>query len=459
MSGRARGLVCALLAAVLFGVSTPFTRPVLARVDPAASAGYLYLGQAIVLLLLLLGRSRSAARRREAALGRAELPALVLGVVAGGLVAPGAFTAGLALVSAHRVSLPLGLETVFTLLIAIVFRRERLAPRAWAGIAFLLAAGVLVTLSGRSDASAGAAVEATTHAATPEVAPTTGTRTDETGTDEAAVSAATGGTAADGERSGRDGVVAVQPGTPGPAAAGTGTAGVITARREVGGGAGSRSGTAGGVATHSGLAGGAAAAGLAGSLLVVLACAGWAIDSNATAGIAGKDATAIALVKGIAAAAGYLGGCILAGRAISAAPRDLAALLVIGAFGYGLSLRFFILALRNLGAAMTTGVFASAPIVGFTASVAILGERPSPGGWLALGLSAAGIFIVSTARHDHEHVHPEERHEHPHVHDEHHDHEHLPGTEAVDGHTHPHRHERLEHAHPHEADVHHTHKH
>src|SRR5206468_5176912 len=61
-------------------------------------------------------------------------------------IAPGAFMAGLALVPAHRASLLLGLEFVFTLLIALVFRHERLSRRAWGGVVLVFASGLLITL-------------------------------------------------------------------------------------------------------------------------------------------------------------------------------------------------------------------------------------------------------------------------------------------------------------------------
>jgi len=355
-SRRVRGVACALSAAVMFGVSTPLVRPVLARTDVAASAGYLYLGQALVLSLWWLA-SRRAGRRVEADLDRKDLAPLGLGIVAGGLIAPGAFTAGLALVPAHQVSLLLGLETVFTLLIALAFRHERLSGGAWIGIGLLLGAGALVSLP-----------------------------------------------------------------------------------------AGSAKETALGTS-------------LAGSLLVALACAGWAVDSNLTAGISGKDPTAISLLKGWAASASYLGGCLILGRQISALPGDLVTLLVAGAIGYGLSLRFFILALRSLGAAQTTALFSTAPIVGFAASVAFLGERPAAGRWIAFLLAVAGVLVVALGRHEHEHVHGEVAHEHPHIHDEHHDHEHRQGTESAAGHAHAHVHGRLVHTHPHDSDQDHTHRH
>ena len=311
---RARGVVYALLSAVLFGGSTPIVRPALDRADPVASAGYLYLGQTIVLGIWWLV-ARAAGSRREAALGRADLGPLLAGTIAGGLIAPVAFTSGLALIPAHRASLLLGLEIVFTLLIAIGFRGERLSPRGWMGAAMLLAAGVLISWPSASAGPVGPA--ASTVAST-------------------AVSAA---------------FVPV----------GLSTAGV---------------------------------------LLIVVACLGWATDSNITAGIAGKDPTAIALVKGIAASVAYLGGCAIFGRRLTAPPGDLVALLAAGAIGYGLSLRLFIVALRHLGAALTTTVFSTAPIAGFALSVLLLGESPAIAGWAAFVLAGAGVAIVSGWRHD-----------------------------------------------------------
>jgi drug/metabolite transporter (DMT)-like permease len=103
-----------------------------------ASAGYLYLGQTIVLgIWWLMARAAGrAAKPRSAA--RTSGP-LLAGTIAGGLIAPVAFTSGLALIPAHRASLLLGIEIVFTLLIAIGFRGERLSARGWMGAAMLLA--------------------------------------------------------------------------------------------------------------------------------------------------------------------------------------------------------------------------------------------------------------------------------------------------------------------------------
>jgi hypothetical protein len=96
---------------------------------------------------------------------------------------------------------------------------------------------------------------------------------------------------------------------------------------------------------------GAAGAELGGALLIVLACAGWAIDSNATATIAGKNATVITLGW---RPRRYL--CLAAGRPASPLSRSRRASRR-GSIRLR-TLRLFILGLRHLGAAMTTGIFA-----------------------------------------------------------------------------------------------------
>jgi drug/metabolite transporter (DMT)-like permease len=65
-----------------------------------------------------------------------------------------------------------------------------------------------------------------------------------------------------------------------------------------------------------------------------------------------------------------------------------AALLVVGATGYGLSLRLYLLAQREFGAARTGSVFAFAPFLGAVLSVLISGHFP---GW---GLVAGGILML-----------------------------------------------------------------
>jgi hypothetical protein len=134
------------------------------------------------------------------------------------------------------------------------------------------------------------------------------------------------------------------------------------------------------------------------------------------------------------------------------------ALLAVGATGYGLSLRFYLLAQRQFGAARTGSVFAFAPFVGALGALA-LGERSGSGLLLAGGcLMAAGIVLHLVEHHAHEHRHEALDHEHAHTHDDgHHLHGHDPLPTGA--HSHPHHHSPLRHSHPHAPDAHHTHRH
>ena len=140
------------------------------------------------------------------------------------------------------------------------------------------------------------------------------------------------------------------------------------------------------------------------------------------------------------------------------APWPSLGLLVVGATGYGLSLRFYLLAQRSFGAARTGSVFAFAPFIGALLAMA-LGER---GGslWMLCGaaLMIAGILIHLAEIHAHEHEHEAMEHEHAHRHDDgHHVHHHDPMP--IGPHSHLHRHVPVVHSHAHVPDEHHAHRH
>ena len=66
--------------------------------------------------------------------------------------------------------------------------------------------------------------------------------------------------------------------------------------------------------------------------------------------------------------------------------------LALGFVAYGLSINFYILAQKELGAAKTSAYYSIAPFLGVAFSMAMLGERPDLRFYAALG-----ILAVSTA--------------------------------------------------------------
>ena len=196
---------------------------------------------------------------------------------------------------------------------------------------------------------------------------------------------------------------------------------------------------------------------LAGLLAVLGATVSWGLDNTLSRALADSDPGRVVLGK---AALGAACSFMLAAASGETALSFNAGtgLFLIGATGYGLSLRFYLLAQRAFGAARTGSVFATAPFIG--AFIAFgLGDR---GGSLyllgAATLMLAGVFLHLTEQHEHEHRHEALQHEHTHTHDDgHHTHGHA--TMPVGAHSHPHAHEPMRHSHAHTPDLHHVHQH
>jgi drug/metabolite transporter (DMT)-like permease len=110
-------ILYALLAAALFGASTPFAKVLLGDISPVLLAGLLYLGSGIGLSVARLVRDRSW---RPAGLARGEWPWLLGAIFFGGVLGPVALMMGLMHTSGAAASLLLNLEAVLTAVIAWV---------------------------------------------------------------------------------------------------------------------------------------------------------------------------------------------------------------------------------------------------------------------------------------------------------------------------------------------------
>jgi drug/metabolite transporter (DMT)-like permease len=191
---------------------------------------------------------------------------------------------------------------------------------------------------------------------------------------------------------------------------------------------------------------------------VAFATLAWAADNTVARPLADLDPAAVVAAKGALGAALSSTLAALAGERWPRSFGTAAGLLVVGALGYGLSLRLYLLAQRRLGAGRTASVYAVAPFAG--AAVAALAGEPLGGGATLAGgaLLALGVLLHLTEHHEHAHRHEAVEHEHAHRHDDaHHDHPHDPMPAGE--HSHPHAHDATAHEHPHAPDLHHRHVH
>ena len=140
-----RGGLLALLAAALFGVSTPLVQRFGVGLGAFSTAALLYAGAAAV------GALSRRHIEREAGLQRADLPRLLAMAAFGAVIGPVALAWGLQHTSGTSASLMLTLEALFTAVLAWRLYRETMDGRVWTAMALLLAGGmVLVIDQGRS---------------------------------------------------------------------------------------------------------------------------------------------------------------------------------------------------------------------------------------------------------------------------------------------------------------------
>lgn len=340
-----RGAALALLAAALFGLSTPLVQRLGQGIGPFSTAALLYAGAAAVALFLRRGTAVEAPLR-----GR-DLPRLLSMVAAGAVVGPVALAWGLQRTSGASASLLLTLEAVFTAVLAWRWYGEVLDGRVKTAVTLLLAGGVLLVID-------------------------------------------------------------------------QGLSGQVQ---------------------------------LLGLLAVAVATVAWGVDNTLSRGVADHDPGQVVLAKAALGTSVTAAIAFAWGEPLPAWPAALA-LLAVGATGYGLSLRCYLLAQRHFGAARTGSVFAFAPFIGALGAFA-LGERSASALLLVGGLlMIAGVVVHLMEDHGHEHAHEALAHEHAHRHDDgHHLHTHQPMPTG--SHSHPHQHTPLHHSHPHVPDAHHAHRH
>lgn len=340
-----KGGLLALLAAGLFGLSTPMVQSLGQGVGSFSTAALLYAGAALVAWAL----KQPAAK--EAGLRRTDAPRLLAMAGTGAVIGPVALVWGLQHTSGSSASLMLTLEAVFTAVLAWRWYGETLDKRVILAVVLMLLGGAVLVVE-------------------------------------------------------------------------QGALGQVK---------------------------------LWGLLAVLLATVAWGVDNTLSRGVADRDPGQVVWVK---AALGTTCTFTLAMVFSESAPPVMSALglVLVGATGYGLSLRFYLLAQRSFGAARTGSVFAFAPFIGALGAFA-LGDRS--GSWLMITagfLMLLGVVLHLMESHAHEHTHEELAHEHAHRHDDgHHDHWHDPMP--MGAHSHAHQHTRVTHTHAHVPDLHHGHHH
>lgn len=333
---------------MLFGISTPISKLLLAEIHPFMLAALFYLGTAVVLLPGSVSLQVKSPVKHLSASDRRNLWGSLF---FGGMVGPVLLLYGLRYTSATDAALLLNLETPATAALAFIFFKEHLSKTALMANAGILLAGIVLSFQGAPNFGIGA-------------------------------------------------------------------------------------------------------------MLIAGACRAWGLDNNQTASIHSVDAIRCTFLKGAIFGSVNL---LIALWLMSAVPpwRLVLTALVVGAICYGISIVLYISAARELGAARSQMIFASAPFFGVALAQLFMGEALYGFQIFSTILLLGMLLLLYAEQHKHLHEHRPVRHDHHHAHDDqHHGHHHTdetPGREVA--HAHEHQHPRLRHRHMHLPDVHHRHEH
>jgi drug/metabolite transporter (DMT)-like permease len=141
-----RGILAALGAAVLFGLSTPLAKILTGELSALLLAGLLYVGSGLGLALLLAARAVIIGRASVVWPRGADLAWLSGAIVFGGVIGPFLLMSGLKITDSASASLILNLEGVFTALLAWFAFKENFDRRIAFGMALIVAGGAVLSL-------------------------------------------------------------------------------------------------------------------------------------------------------------------------------------------------------------------------------------------------------------------------------------------------------------------------
>lgn len=135
---------------------------------------------------------------------------------------------------------------------------------------------------------------------------------------------------------------------------------------------------------------------LLGTIFISLACLFWAIDNNMIQKISRSDPVSIISIKSIIAGITNLILGFMIKGSLSITAIALVESAIIGIVCYGLSMLFFVLALRYIGASRTGAYYSLAPFIGVIFSVLFLKETLSLQILMSGILMALGVFLHMT---------------------------------------------------------------
>ena len=131
------GYVFAILSAVMFGSVSVLAKPLVSSIDPILLASFVYIISAVTLSPFVQKKKKSFTQRGLL---------LILSIaICGAVIAPSLYFVGLTHASASDAALIANGEVFFSILLAVMFFKEKLKLIGWIAILLVLAGMIIVT--------------------------------------------------------------------------------------------------------------------------------------------------------------------------------------------------------------------------------------------------------------------------------------------------------------------------
>ncbi len=131
------GYIFAILAAITFGSVSVLAKPLVSSVDPILLASLVYIISAITL--------SPFAQKKKKNLTKRDLLLILSIAVCGAVIAPSLYFVGLTHASASDAALIANGEVFFSVLLAVMFFREKLRAVGWIAILLVLSGMIIIT--------------------------------------------------------------------------------------------------------------------------------------------------------------------------------------------------------------------------------------------------------------------------------------------------------------------------
>jgi len=142
----------AILAALLYGISSPFSKLLLKEIPPTLIAALLYLGAGFGMLAINVFKTLIKSEPLEARMTQKEIP-FIVGMILLDIIAPILLMLGLTKTTAANASLLNNFEIVATAVIALFIFKETIGKRLWIAIVLIITSSMLLSITDLSSFS------------------------------------------------------------------------------------------------------------------------------------------------------------------------------------------------------------------------------------------------------------------------------------------------------------------